>query len=581
MEVNKKLLPLLKQLWRVLDTYIRLKLVIAIFLMVASALMELISIGLIVPFIGALQDMDGIRGRWPVVFEFINKPGQDIRVTFLILFLAGVFISTITRMYSLWYSSNLSYKIGSVVTCNLYENIINKPYKYFIENSSSEIIGLISKKSNNISHNTIFPIMVLLSSFIMVLVVTSVIMIINPIITTVVLIIMVSMQYSVIRLVKFNITKIGITISKITPENIKILQETFLAIRNIKLDKLTGYYSDLFRKNEDRLTTSQVNLHLIGNLPKYILETIALFGFSISVLYFSNSYTLDKIIPVMGAIALALQKLLPLFQQSYASWVSIKGNQEALREIVEVITDVNPSYVNNMKINFNNRIEIVEGAFKYETGGKKIDILDKVNLTIYRGSRVAIIGETGSGKSTLIDVLMGLIELTGGRTLIDGKNVPLSSNEWQKNIAHVPQRIYLSNESIISNIAFGQKKEHINIERAVNCAKICELEGLVSKHELKTDLRIGEMGGKLSGGQRQRVGIARALYKNANILILDEATNALDEQTEKKVLDNIISNYKNLTIIIVTHNKNILNYCDRIIEIKNNKLNEYLAKSND
>lgn len=236
------------------------------------------------------------------------------------------------------------------------------------------------------------------------------------------------------------------------------------------------------------------------------------------------------------------------------------------------------NYINNSKFEFINSIQLKDISFKYPENQKWI--FKNINFEIKKGDRIGLIGVTGSGKSTLVDIIMGLLTPSEGNIYIDGVQLaPQNLKIWQNLISHVPQNIYLSDTSIIENIAFGVDKNKIDYKLAIECAKKAKIYDSIESLPQKFDTIVGERGSKLSGGQRQRIGIARALYKNAKIIVFDEATNALDNATEKKVIDSINLIDKEITLIFIAHRLSTLDKCNKIIKVEEEKI--ILEKYND
>jgi ATP-binding cassette subfamily B protein len=281
-----------------------------------------------------------------------------------------------------------------------------------------------------------------------------------------------------------------------------------------------------------------------------------------------------EIIPVIGALGLGAQRMLPLLQQFYTSWVSLKAGKDTIIQVNLLLKQDLPYYYNTKeisKLEILSEISLVNIDFKYQNDGNLI--LSNLNMVIPKGSRIGIIGKTGSGKSTLIDIIMGLLEPTHGKiiidkTVIDKKNV----RSWQRQIAHVPQFIYLSDSTITENIAFGLPKENIDLDKVILSAKKAQIYDYIINLKDNFQTTVGERGVRLSGGQRQRIGIARALYKEASVIIFDEATSALDIETEKAVMESIENLDKELTLIIITHRLTTIEKCSLVYEVENGKI---------
>jgi ATP-binding cassette subfamily B protein len=272
---------------------------------------------------------------------------------------------------------------------------------------------------------------------------------------------------------------------------------------------------------------------------------------------------------VLGALALGAQRLLPTLQQAYASWSSIVGSQAAIENVLNLLNKpllINSIPSNDGKLLFSNQIELCEVWFRYAP--ELPWVFQNLNLNIKKGKRIGFIGVTGGGKSTLLDIIMGLLSPSKGALKIDGQRISATNlAAWQANIAHVPQTIFLSDATIAENIAFGVALQDIDLDRVKRAAQQAQISTTIESMKLQYSTIVGERGIKLSGGQRQRIGIARALYKEANVLILDEATSALDSETEQAVVEAIENLSPDLTILVIAHRVSTLKSCSQIIEL--------------
>jgi ATP-binding cassette subfamily B protein len=276
-----------------------------------------------------------------------------------------------------------------------------------------------------------------------------------------------------------------------------------------------------------------------------------------------------KAIPVLGALALGAQRMLPMMQQAYASWSSIQGGQASLKDTLDLLDQPLPDYASHPSVNplpFRNRVLLNQLSFRYSPQSPWV--LKDINLHIIKGSRVGFTGTTGSGKSTLLDIVMGLLVPTEGSFEVDGQVITTSNHRaWQAHIAHVPQVIFLADSSIEENVAFGQQKNKIDHERVRRAASQAQIADTIETWPDKYQTFVGERGIRLSGGQRQRIGIARALYKQADVIIFDEATSALDNETEQAVMQAIEGLSEDLTILIIAHRLTTLRNCTQIVEL--------------
>ena len=353
---------------------------------------------------------------------------------------------------------------------------------------------------------------------------------------------------------------------------IKILQEALGGIRDIIIDGNQEQYRTIFQRADLIFRKSLGSNLFISSSPRYIMETfgvllIVLLAYMLST---QGEKSFADGIPVLGALALGAQRLLPVMQIFYNSWGNIKGTHFVLKEVL-VFSNIDNSKTMNVINNnctFEKNIRLKDVSFGYDENS--LPAINKINVEIKKGDCIGVIGKTGSGKSTLIDMIMGLLEPIHGTLEVDG-NVITSSNRraWQSRIAHVPQNIYLSDSTLEENIAFGIPVEEIDSSLVRRAAISANIDSVVNEWPLKYKTTLGERGIRLSGGQRQRIGIARALYKQADVLFLDEATSSVDSKTESSIMKAIEKLGNDVTLIIIAHRITTLKNCSRILELSN------------
>ena len=356
---------------------------------------------------------------------------------------------------------------------------------------------------------------------------------------------------------------------------VKSLQEGLGGIRDILLDGTQETYCKSYCKADRPLRNAQAEIFIMSACPRYVVEALAMVLIAfLTLLLSARPEGLVNSIPVLGVLAVGSQRLLPLLQQMYYGWSTIRGAQNQLKGALALLDQPLPIETKHKKKNdmdFSNNICFEGVSFQYPSGSSQV--LNKINLKINHGERVGIIGKTGSGKSTLADILMGLLMPTGGKILVD--SVPLTTvnmKSWQSIIAHVPQNIYLTDASIAQNIALGVHKDEINMQHLECVVEKAQLTETINCLEHRYDTLVGERGARLSGGQTQRIGVARALYREAQVLVLDEATSALDTQTAAEIMETIRNLGNDITIILIAHRRSLLKSCSKIIEISDAKI---------
>ena len=355
----------------------------------------------------------------------------------------------------------------------------------------------------------------------------------------------------------------------------KALQEGLGGIRDVLLDNVQAVYCEVFRRADRTLRQAQGNTVFIGGSPRYAMEAIGMVVIAALAYFLSQEVGgISSSLPILGMLALGAQRLLPSLQQIYYSWASIIGYQVSLADTIALLDQPLPKEFMgpaNTELLIRKEIRLDAVRFRYTEEGPWV--LNDLNLKIAKGARVGFVGSTGSGKSTTLDLLMGLLMPTEGQLLLDGQ--PVSGSDLralQRNIAHVPQNIYLADTTIAENIAFGVPAEAIDMEKVKRAARQAQIADFIEKSPEGYSAYVGERGVRLSGGQRQRIGIARALYKQASILVLDEATSALDNATEQLVIDAMGTLNADLTILFVAHRLTTVRHCDLIVELEHGRV---------
>ncbi|MFN6018758.1 MAG: ABC transporter ATP-binding protein, partial [Bacteroidota bacterium] len=374
----------------------------------------------------------------------------------------------------------------------------------------------------------------------------------------------------IILLVKKQLAMNSVVLSREYPQMVKALQEGLGGIRDVLIDGTQETYGKIFNRAQSRYNESSANNQIVGNSPRLIVEFLGImFICIIAYQLVLKGDGFMAAIPVLAALALGAQRLLPALQNFYYNWTAIRGAQESVEDGLQFLEQPFPEHaqrVNPQPIKFEKSIKLDNLSFRYNPDGSIV--LKNLNLTLEKGKRYGFVGTTGCGKSTLLDVIMGLLIPTKGYLKIDD-NVIDNHNyrSWQVILAHVPQSIYLSDTSLAENIAFGVEVDKIDMSKVREAAQKAQIAETIEALPQKYDTFVGERGIRLSGGQRQRIGIARALYKNAQVIVFDEATSALDNETELAVMEGIEQLADDLTILIVAHRVSTLKRCDKIFRM--------------
>ena len=566
----------LKLLWNYFSKKRKVQIYFLFFLLFLNSIAELISIGAVVPFLSAITNPE-ILFEHKLMFNFNQffqiSSAEDLLFPITIMFITAIIFSSSLRVMLLWFKTSICFKIGAEISIDIYKKTLFQPYSVHVSRNTSEIISIISTKVNSVTSYIIISIINIASSIIMTFTIMIALILVNPTIAIFsflgfgliyVIVVLLTKNY-----VRNNSKKISIESTKV----IKALQEGLGGIRDVLIDGLQMTYSKEYEKSDTPFRKAHANLIILGDTPRYLIEGLGMILISILAFYLSsNSDTFLSTIPTLGAFALGAQRLLPVLQQAYASWTNMNGAMDNLSDILELLNQRATNYYNKTKkINFRNSITIQNLYFKYDKS--KDWVIKDLNFSISRGETIGIIGSTGCGKSTLLDIIMGLLYPVNGKLIVDKTEINSKNYQnWVPNISHVPQSIFLSDTTISQNIALGIDESKINYSKLKLSVEKAQLSDFIESLEFGYNTNIGERGVQLSGGQRQRIGIARAIYKGADLTIFDEATSALDSKTENNVMKSIEKLGDNLTVIIVAHRVSTLKSCDRIIELDNGQV---------
>lgn len=571
------IIHLLARLWRHISHRRRLQFGLLLVLICFGSLAEIISIGAVLPFLAILTAPSRIYehpAAQPLIHFFkISSPDQ-LLAPLSIIFGVAVIFTGFMRLLLLWVSTRLSFAAGADLSNSIYRRTLYQPYSTHIGRNSSEIINGISTKADGVIYSTIIPVLTLINSAVILVFILTALLYIDPRVA-----IAAFGGFGIIYLLIIKITRKKLlenskTISRESNHVFKSLQEGLGGIRDVLIDGSQQVFCQIYRNSDQPLRRAQGSNLFISYSPRYGMEALGIVLIVCLAYVLSRSPDGTVAIPILGALALGAQRLLPALQQAYGSWTSIKGGQVSLGDALDLLDQPLPVYVEQAKrppLSFAKTIELNSISFRYND--QSPFVIQGMDLLINKGARIGFIGETGSGKSTLLDIIMGLLLPTDGNLLIDGVAInEMNACNWQSHIAHVPQAIYLADSTIAENIAFGLRIEDIDYVRVKDAARQAQIAEIIEKWPDQYQTMVGERGVRLSGGQRQRIGIARALYKKADVIIFDEATSALDSDTEEAVMQSIEGLSKDLTILMIAHRLTTLKKCHQIIEIKDSKI---------
>jgi len=544
-------------------------------LMLTASMLEIISVGTILPFLGVLIAPEAIYNNvmmQPVIrFLDLTEPNQ-LLLPVTSFFIIAALISGVVRLTLLQLSTRLSFVVGNDLSVKIYRRTLYESYSDHISQNSSEIINSIINKSSAVTFNVLIPLMLLLSSTLSVIAISSFLLFVDKVITAILFFTLGAIYIVIIRFTHNILGRNSQIITGQTTKALQALQEGLGNIRDVLIDGNQKYYVRIYKNADLSARIAHGDNQFISSSPRYAMESIGMIIIAgLAYIMSQQTESLVTAIPVLGTLALGLQRLLPAGQQIYYSLSMMQGANKSLIDIVDLLNRPPTDAMSKPfpePIPFEKEISLNNLSFRFNPSSPWI--LENINLKLKKGSRIGFIGDTGSGKSTFLDIIMGLLEPTEGNLSVDGQPITEENHPaWFAHIAHVPQDIYLSDSAIEENIAFGKLKEEINNDRVRQTARQAHISDMIERLPEQYRTFVGERGVRLSGGQRQRIGLARALYKNADIIVLDEATSALDNNTELAIMEAIDKFDKDLTVFIVAHRLTTLRNCDQIFEIGN------------
>ena len=567
----------LRRLWTQLSRQRRLQVLMLVALTLASSLAEMVSLGSVIPFLAVLAEPERIWGtgkaQWLAGLMGWQHP-SDLVLPLCLAFAGAALLAGAVRIQVLRGTIALANGIGSDLSIEMYRRTLYQPYAVHLQRSSSETISAISSQVDQVV-SMLNGLLQLTSSGLASLGLVVVLISLNPGVTLAVAAVVGGGYGLLMGLSQRQLQRLGPAILREQVQLLRSLQEGLGAIRDVILDGNQPAYQATYGQADRRLRRHRGTGQFMALAPRYGMEAVGLVAIALAALGMGAGQAgFLGALPLLGALALGAQRLLPSLQLIYSSWSGFRINLPALSSVLGYLeqpvaeADLAPA---PSPLQFKSDIQFQKISFRY--GPDLPWVLRDVDLTIRRGERIGIMGETGSGKSTLVDLLMGLLEPTIGEFLVDGEPVRGEQlRRWRGAIAHVPQSIFLADASIAENIAFGMPKAEIDQARLKQACQQAQISGLISSLERGYDTGVGERGVRLSGGQRQRIGIARALYKRAPVLVFDEATSAIDQATEIEVMEAIDSLSTDLTIVMIAHRLSTLEKCDRLLSVKQGQL---------
>lgn len=562
----------LKKLYQLLNRDQRIKLLRLQILVVIMAFAEVGGVFAIGPFMALVADMSALHNGGVIteIFELSGISERSFIFWTGVTVLLALTIAALISMITTWRLASYSFRLGAELGVRLFKYYMQQQWLFHASGSSSTLINKISAESNRLTTQIINPVLQLIARLILILTMAIAILVYNPVIALSGLLIFSTGYLVLYRTARKKLQSNGKIITLANRQRMNLMQEGFGGIKDTLLLGRQADFNQRFEKASLEFGEAQGNNAVLAQVPRYAMELLAFGTIIVLVLYLLSFYDgeLSQILPILAVYSLAGFRLLPAFQQVYVATTSIRGNISAFENLLEDF-ELSQGAEGGREAEYYGKLLFSKGVslenIRFCYPGKSQVALDDLNIYIPAKKVIGIVGASGSGKSTAIDILLGLIEPDSGVLSVDGKPInSFNKRAWQNNLGYVSQSIFLGDLSIKENIAFGLPPSRIDEDRVVLATKLAHLDELISSLPLGLDTMVGERGIQLSGGQRQRIGIARALYSDADMLVFDEATSALDGITEQLVMEAIHDFTGKKTIVLIAHRLSTVKDCDCI-----------------
>jgi ABC-type multidrug transport system fused ATPase/permease subunit len=552
--------------WKTLVPTERRRLVYIWVLILLGMFLETFSLGLIIPFIGLLSQ-ENYRESIPAVFEFFGNPSQRDMLLYAMVAIAVVYVlKSIFLYYSAYTQRRFIYQTSGRLTQAAFETYLRQPYAYHLERNSATLIRNV-ENARSIIGGGLDPALVLLTDGLVATGLFVMLLVVEPLGTLCVLVL-------------FIVAGLGFQLS--TRKRIaqwgkarkfhagKVLQHLQQGLSGAKEIKMLGRERKFLDDHEAHLKVSldvDRRYVMLQSLPRLFFEAVAVVGLAVLVIIMvSSGDEIKDILPTLGLFAATAFRVMPSIGRVIASVQTIGYNKAFMKTVYsDSLLPRDVSQSESSHLSFKREIEVRNVSFKYASAHRPS--LSGVNIKIGKGEAVGIIGASGAGKSTLVDVLLGLLSPENGEILVDGIDIQNNLRSWQDHIGYVPQTIYLVDDTLARNVAFGLPDDLVDHDAVARSIKAAQLDEFVATLPDGINTIVGERGVRLSGGQRQRIGIARALYNDPEILVLDEATSSLDTETEQGVMDAVKELLGTKTIVIIAHRTTTVSYCTKVYKM--------------
>lgn len=559
---------------------------LVIFAMTIGAGFEVLGIGLIIPIINLASGEDGVTMKFvSSIFPFLSE--QNILIISVITFSSVFIFKGLYLAILAWVTGRFTYAVKADISDSLMKKYLMSPYDFHLQQNSAQLIRNVTTEANLLASGALTPLLTIVSEMAVVFAISIFLLAIEPIGTLIIIFLLLIFSFIFQKISSKYSTNLGKIRQNADGKIIQLSQESLGGIKDVILLGKELQFLAQFRKWNRTSSDVSAKQHALSQIPRMYLETISvvILAVLVFVLLFKDQ-DFQEAVPILGVFALAAFRLLPSANRILSCLNTFRFAGATITLLHDQLIDLNQGYYHKLNrtekgsniFTFKNYIQIQDLCYQYP-GTHGLHLSD-INLTIQKGESIGITGKSGSGKSTLTNIVLGLLKPSAGTLTVDGIDIYDNIKSWQNIVGYVPQEIFMLDDSIRKNIAFGEHDDEINIDRINDAITEAQLDELIFSLPEGIETQLGERGVRLSGGQKQRIGIARALYRNTPILVFDEATSALDNETEIEIVS-AIRNLKGLrTTIIVAHRLSTIKHCDRVIQLKHGRISKIEEQKN-
>ena len=573
LETKVSIIETVKIVWKLFTNSDRIAFTRIVVMVIIGMFLETISLGIVVPIIGILTQ-DDYQQKYPFIVDIFGNLSREELISAVMVAMVLIYIvRSLFLFWSLWIQKGFSASVSGRLSQSLFSTYLRQPYMFHLQRNSSTLMRN-AKNATAIVTCGVDPFLVLLTDGLVAIAMFVLLIAVEPVGTLAVLLVFGLSTFVFQRTTRRRIDNWGYQVDYHETKILQHLQEGFGGAKDVKV---LGRENEFLSQHEKHLGESiRINriYNVILTLPRSFMEIITIVGLCLLVVSMVvRGRELADIVPILGLFAAAAFRVMPSINRLLMATQTLIFNRSIIASVYQdFLLDSPDSLTVNSNTKFASQLELMDVSFQYPTAATAS--LQNVSLVVKRGEAVGFVGPSGAGKSTLVDVILGLFAPTSGVVKVDGQDVQQNLRNWQNQIGYVPQAIYLTDDTLRRNVAFGLNDENIDDNLVRDAIRLAQLEDFVATLPEKLDTVVGERGVRLSGGQRQRIGIARALYHNPSVLVLDEATSSLDTPTEHGVMQAVQALQGSKTVLIVAHRLSTVEYCDRLYKIENARITE-------